>query len=182
MLADKNILDELEAHRLKVVPSIQGSVQPASIELHLDTGFIGVPPEKRTVPIDPRVGDLSPQRFVVPTGQTYRMEPGEFLLGSTFEKVGLPNNIAGQLAGKSSLARIGLMIHVTAGFIDPGFEGHITLELTNLGMRPILLRPTMRIAQLCLWYTDTPAQLPYGSPGLGSHYQGQTGAQAGKGV
>lgn len=182
MLSDVNIQQEIQAGRLIISPSTPGSVQPASIELHLDNDFIGVPRHLHSEPIDPWNPGRGGERFIVPDGKYYELQRGEFLLASTLEKVGLPDDIAAQLTGKSSLARMGLAIHVTAGFIDPGFNGHITLELANLGSRPILLRPTMRIGQLALWYTATPAATPYGAPTLGSHYQDQDGAQAGKAI
>ena len=182
MLADINIQQEIRSGRLTVAPSTPASIQPASIELHLDNAFIGVPRHLHSEPIDPWNPGRGGERFIVPDGKYYELQRGEFLLASTLEKVGLPADIAAQLTGKSSLARMGLAIHVTAGFIDPGFTGHITLELANLGSRPILLRPTMRIGQLALWYTATPAAAPYGAPGLGSHYQGQDTVQAGKAV
>ena len=103
------------------------------------------------------------------------MHPGEFVLGSTYEQVLLPSDLAGRLEGKSSLGRLGLLTHSTAGFIDPGFSGHITLELSNVATLPILLYPGMKIGQLCLIRLTTEAEFPYGSSHYGSRYQGQKG-------
>ncbi len=103
------------------------------------------------------------------------LHPGEFVLGSTFESVTLPDDLAGRLEGKSSLGRLGLLTHSTAGFIDPGFTGHITLELSNVANLPITLWPGMKIGQLCLFRLSSPAERPYGSAGVGSRYQGQRG-------
>ena len=103
------------------------------------------------------------------------LHPGEFVLGSTFEAISLPDDLAGRLEGKSSLGRLGLLTHSTAGFIDPGFSGHITLELSNVANLPITLWPGMKIGQLCLFRLSSPAERPYGSEGVGSRYQGQRG-------
>ena len=109
------------------------------------------------------------------SGGQFALHPGEFVLGSTLERVALPDDLVGRLEGKSSLGRVGLIIHSTAGYIDPGFEGQITLELSNVATVPILLYPGMRVAQISFLTMTTPAERPYASPGLESHYQGQTG-------
>jgi dCTP deaminase len=103
------------------------------------------------------------------------LHPGEFVLGSTYESVGLPDDLAGRLEGKSSLGRLGLLTHSTAGFIDPGFSGHITLELSNVANLPITLWPGMKIGQLCLFRLSSPAESPYGTARAGSRYQNQRG-------
>ena len=108
-------------------------------------------------------------------GGHFVLHPGEFVLGSTFERVALPDDLVGRLEGKSSLGRVGLIIHSTAGYVDPGFEGQITLELSNVATVPILLYPGMRVAQISFLTMTTPAARPYASPGLDSHYQGQRG-------
>jgi dCTP deaminase len=126
--------------------------------------------------IDPSIdnGDAFSDVFV-PRGDDFILYPGAFALGSTFETVALGSNITARLEGKSSLGRLGLVIHATAGFIDPGFEGQITLELSNVGTMPILLRPGMRIGQLCFFKLPEPATIIYGTRFAGSHYQNQAG-------
>ena len=108
-------------------------------------------------------------------GEPFVLHPGEFVLGSTLELCTLPDDLAGRLEGKSSLGRLGLLTHSTAGFIDPGFSGHITLELSNVANLPITLWPGMKIGQLCLLRLTSPAEHPYGSAQAGSKYQGQRG-------
>lgn len=141
------------------------NIQPASIEMHLGSTYVdnvGTPDETS--------GVIAEHPLVV--------QPGEFLLATTEERVRIPDWLVGRLEGKSSWARKGLAIHVTAGFIDPGFEGEITLELVNFSKTPISLTPGIRIAQLTILELDRPAARPYGTEGLGSHYQGQTRATA----
>lgn len=111
----------------------------------------------------------------VSDGDPFVLHPGEFVLGATLERLALPDDLAGRLEGKSSLGRLGLLTHSTAGFIDPGFDGHITLELSNVANLPITLWPGMKIGQLCLFRLSSPAENPYGSASMGSKYQGQRG-------
>lgn len=159
ILSDRTLRAELDAGTLVIdPPPADSAIQPASIDLHLGA-------EQRSVAGHHR------QRF----GQWY-LEPNQFLLGHTDEAVTIPAHLVGQLNGKSSLGRLGLAIHITAGFIDPGFSGQITLELHNCSLYPILLRQGMPIGQLVLMRLTAPAERPYGSAGLGSKYQGQTGA------
>lgn len=141
------------------------NVQPASIEMHLGNTYVD-----NIGTLDEEIGTIAEDPLVI--------QPGEFLLATTEEYVRIPNWLVGRLEGKSSWARKGLAIHVTAGFIDPGFEGEITLELVNFSKSPIALMPGIRIAQLTILELDRPAARPYGSEGLGSHYQGQTQATA----
>src|SRR5699024_2416381 len=118
--------------------------------------------------------------FEPAAGDPFVLHPGEFVLGATLERVELPDDLAGRLEGKSSLGRLGLLTHSTAGFIDPGFGGHITLELSNVANLPITLWPGMKIGQLCLFRLSSPAEAPYGSASTGSKYQGQRGPTASK--
>jgi dCTP deaminase len=126
--------------------------------------------------IDPAEEQAELTRQVEPEpGEPFILHPGEFVLASTYEVVTLPDDIAGRLEGKSSLGRLGLLTHSTAGFIDPGFSGHVTLELSNVATLPIKLWPGMKIGQLCLFRLSSPAEHPYGSAQYGSRYQGQRG-------
>jgi len=151
-------------------------VQPASIDLRLGDSF-RVFHNHRASAIDLRnPPDNLTEEVVVPEGEPFVIHPGEFCLGRTLEWVQIPNDIVARIEGKSSLGRLGLIVHATAGFCDPGFEGTLTLELNNLTRVPIKLYPNLPIAQLSFMTLDRPALAPYGSPGLGSHYQGQRAA------
>lgn len=160
-------------------------VQPASIDLRLDDTFLVPPLDVYTV-IDLEDKTTIPEYLLVkadgvylnPSG--YLLHYGMFVLGSTVEKVSIPNDLVGCIEGRSSLARLGLFIHVTAGFLDPGFVGKITLEIYNVNPRPIILRPGVRICQMSLTKMTKPALRPYGSPGLGSHYQNQAATTGSK--
>lgn len=164
-----------------ISPFYQDQLQPCSYDVTLGDTVKGFIPSSLddNVPInhidtDPYEKFTSCKEFVEEE-KGYIIEPGEFVLGYTDEIVYLPSNIAARFEGKSSLGRIGLMTHITAGFIDPGFHGQITLEIYNVNRRPIVLRPGMRIGQLCFFKLDEPCARPYGSKQLKSHYQGQTG-------
>lgn len=129
--------------------------------------------------IDPREQQDDLTRFVeVQNDEPFILHPGEFVLGSTYEFVKLPEDIAARLEGKSSLGRLGLLTHSTAGFVDPGFQGHVTLELSNVATLPIKLWPGMKIGQLCFFQLSSPSENPYGSAKYGSRYQGQRGPTA----
>ncbi len=131
----------------------------------------------RLTHIDPvTVDDSLMESVEVPDGEPFVLHPGEFALGHTSETLGLPDNIVGIVNGKSSLGRLGVQVHATAGFVDPGFEGVIVLELSNVSTLPILLRPGMKVAQMVFQHLDRSAERPYGHPDLGSKYQGQRGA------
>ena len=150
-------------------------LQPASIDVRLSRFFLTFESHRHAV-IDPAADqpDLT-QEIVADDGAPFILHPGEFVLGSTYETVELPDDIAGRIEGKSSLGRLGLLTHATAGFIDPGFSGTITLELASVATLPILLYPGMKIGQLCFFRLSSPARAPYGSAAAGSHYQGQRG-------
>lgn len=152
-----------------VDPFVPENLQPASLDVTLSDGFRSLAGEG---PIDPSVATVT--RFFV--ADSYVLQPGEFLLGSTVERFCLPNNMVARLEGRSTYGRLGLMVHITAGYIDPGFRGDITLEFYNSGPRPILLTAGCRIGQVTFYMMTTEADVPYGSSGLGSNYQGQSGA------
>ena len=153
-------------------------VQPSSVDVRLDRYFRLFDNHKYAV-IDPAEEQPELTRLIeVDAEEGFILHPGEFVLGSTYEQVRLPDDIAARLEGKSSLGRLGLLTHSTAGFIDPGFEGHVTLELSNVATLPIRLWPGMKIGQLSFLQMDAPAERPYGHPALGSKYQGQSGPVA----
>ncbi|MCW2594306.1 MAG: dCTP deaminase, dUMP-forming [Jatrophihabitans sp.] len=175
LLSDRDIRAEVEAKRLGVEPWDTGLVQPSSVDVRLDR-FFRVFNNSRYTHIDPSIQQDDLTALVEPDGEEpFVLHPGEFVLGSTLEIVTLPDDLAGRLEGKSSLGRLGLLTHSTAGFIDPGFNGHITLELSNVANLPIMLWPGMKIGQLCLFRLSSPAEHSYGSAVYGSRYQGQRG-------
>ena len=175
LLSDGDLRKELAAGRLGLEPFDEAMVQPSSIDVRLDR-FFRVFNNTRYTHIDPRQqqDDLTTP-VEADDDAPFVMHPGEFVLGSTFETVSLPDDLAGRLEGKSSLGRLGLLTHSTAGFIDPGFSGHITLELSNVANLPITLWPGMKIGQLCLFRLSSAAEHPYGSSAAGSRYQNQRG-------
>ena len=175
LLSDRDIRAEVEAQRLVLEPWDDGLVQPSSIDVRIDR-FFRVFNNSRYTHIDPSIQQDDLTALVEPAGdEPFVLHPGEFVLGSTLEIVTLPDDLAGRLEGKSSLGRLGLLTHSTAGFIDPGFNGHITLELSNVANLPIMLWPGMKIGQLCLFRLSSPAEHSYGSAVYGSRYQGQRG-------
>lgn len=190
LLSDRDIRAALDSGDLALDPYDPDLVQPSSIDVRLDRYFRVFNNSKYTH-IDPRqpqedltalveVGDGSGEDDVpvVEGGvstDAFILHPGEFVLGSTLEFVTVPDNLAARLEGKSSLGRLGLLTHSTAGFVDPGFNGHITLELSNTANLPIALYPGMKIGQLALFGLSSAAESPYGSGPLGSKYQGQRG-------
>ncbi len=175
LLSDRDIKAEIAAGRVAVEPYDPGMIQPSSIDVRLDRWFRVF--ENHKYPhIDPSTEQPDLTRLLEPEGdEPFVLHPGEFVLGSTYEVVTLPDDVAGRLEGKSSLGRLGLLTHSTAGFIDPGFSGHVTLELSNVATLPIMLFPGMKIGQLCLFRLSSPAENPYGSAVYGSRYQGQRG-------
>lgn len=175
LLSDRDIRAEVTADRLGIEPFDESMVQPSSVDVRLDSLFRVFVNSKYTH-IDPKMQQDDLTTLVEPAeGEPFVLHPGEFVLGSTLEAITLPDDLAGRLEGKSSLGRLGLLTHSTAGFIDPGFSGHITLELSNVANLPITLWPGMKIGQLCLFRLSSPAEQPYGSSALGSKYQGQRG-------
>ena len=175
LLSDRDILSEIDAKRIVIEPYDEAMIQPSSIDFRLDR-FFRVFENHRYPHIDPAADQSDLTREVEPEGdEPFILHPGEFVLGSTYEVVSLPDDIAARVEGKSSLGRLGLLTHATAGFVDPGFSGHVTLELSNVATLPIKLWPGMKIGQLCLFRLTTPAEHPYGSAVYGSRYQDQRG-------
>jgi dCTP deaminase len=175
LLSDRDIKAEIASGRVVLEPYDEGMVQPSSIDVRIDRYF-RVFENHRYPHIDPAEEQPDLTRVVEPLpNEPFILHPGEFALASTYEVITLPDDIAGRLEGKSSLGRLGLLTHSTAGFIDPGFSGHVTLELSNVATLPIKLWPGMKIGQLCLFRLSSPAEHPYGSAIYGSRYQGQRG-------
>ena len=178
LLSDRDIRAELAAGRVVLDPLDPAMVQPSSVDVRLDRYFRLFDNHKYPV-IDPAADQPDLTRLVeVAATDPFVLHPGEFVLGSTYEAVTLPDDLAARLEGKSSLGRLGLLTHSTAGFIDPGFSGHVTLELSNVATLPITLWPGMKIGQLCFFRLSSPAEHPYGSSRYGSRYQGQRGPTA----
>ena len=178
LLSDRDIRAEIAANRVGVEPFEEAMIQPSSVDVRLDKFFRVFENHKYSV-IDPSIEQSELTREVIAEGdEAFILHPGEFVLASTYEVITLPDDIAGRLEGKSSLGRLGLLTHSTAGFIDPGFSGHITLELSNVANLPVKLFPGMKIGQLCLIKLSSPADHPYGSEKYGSRYQGQRGPTA----
>lgn len=178
LLSDRDIAKLCASGEIEIDPYDPQMIQPASIDVRLDRYFRLFDNHKYSV-INPALpqDDLT---HLVDVGQSapFVLHPGEFVLGSTLERVQLADNLAARLEGKSSLGRLGLLTHSTAGFIDPGFNGHVTLELSNTATMPILLYPGMKIGQLCFFQLSSSAEKPYGSRERGSRYQGQRGPTA----
>ena len=178
LLSDRDIRAEIATGRVGCEPFTESMIQPSSVDVRLDKFFRVFENHKYSV-IDPSIEQAELTREVVAEGsEPFILHPGEFVLASTYEVITLPDDIAGRLEGKSSLGRLGLLTHSTAGFIDPGFSGHITLELSNVANLPVKLFPGMKIGQLCLIKLSSPAEHPYGSEKYGSRYQGQRGPTA----
>jgi dCTP deaminase len=175
ILSDRTIREELDAGRVVIDPLDESCIQPSSVDLRLDRLFrVFLNHTMPVIDVKQDLEDLT--RLVkIDEGEAFILHPGEFVLGSTYERVSLPDDLVGRIEGKSSLGRLGLLIHSTAGFIDPGFSGHITLELSNVANLPITLYPGMKIGQVSFLRMTTPADVPYGSARAGSKYQGQRG-------
>jgi dCTP deaminase len=175
VLADRTIRRLIEAGRIEIDPYDPSLLQPSSLDVRVDRLF-RVFRNSRYPFIDVKQEQDEMTELVEVTGdEAFILHPGEFVLGSTLERVALPDDLVARLEGKSSLGRLGLLIHSTAGFIDPGFNGHVTLELSNVANLPITIYPEMKIGQLSFVQMDGPAERPYGSAGMGSKYQGQRG-------
>ncbi|MCL4535028.1 MAG: dCTP deaminase [Bacteroidetes bacterium] len=173
VLSDKTIKEQLDAGRIVIRPFDPACLQPSSVDLHLSSQF-RVFRNTRYPYIDVRCNQDGLTELVeVKPDEPFMLHPGEFVLGSTLEWVGLPDDIVGRLEGKSSLGRLGLIIHSTAGYVDPGWQGRLTLELSNVANLPITLYYGMRIGQISFLRMTTPVEHPYGSAVLGSKYQGQ---------
>ena len=178
LLSDRDICAELDSGRVVLEPGDRSMIQPSSVDVRLDRYFRLFDNHKYPV-IDPAAEQPDLTHLVETEPEdAFVLHPGEFVLASTYERVTLPDDIAARLEGKSSLGRLGLLTHSTAGFIDPGFTGHVTLELSNVATLPIKLWPGMKIGQLCFFRLSSAAEHPYGSQGHGSRYQGQRGPTA----
>ena len=178
LLSDRDITAEIDAGRVVLDPYDPAMLQPSSVDIRLDRYFRLFDNHKYAV-IDPAEDQPDLTRLVeVDADEPFVLHPGEFVLGSVYETVTLPDDVAARVEGKSSLGRLGLLTHATAGFIDPGFSGHVTLELSNVATLPIKLWPGMKIGQLCFFRLSSAAEHPYGSEKYGSRYQGQRGPTA----
>ncbi len=178
ILSDRTIREELEAGRIQIDPFDPTCIQPSSVDLHVDSQF-RVFANSRYPYIDVKtpMPDLT-ELVEVAGGEPFILHPGEFVLGSTRERVRIPEDMVARLEGKSSLGRLGLLIHSTAGYVDPGWDGFLTLELSNVANLPITIYPEMKIGQISFFRLSTAAEKPYGSKGTGSKYQGQRGPTA----
>ena len=174
VLSDRSIKEEIAAGRIVVSPLGQGCIQPASVDVHLDKSLLVFRNSRRPY-IDVRQSQDGLTEMTEIGGDVpFMLHPGEFVLGSTMENIELPDDLVARLEGKSSLGRIGLLIHSTAGYVDPGWKGHLTLELSNVSNLPVTLYAGMKIGQISFLRLTTAAENLYGSAVLGSKYQGQT--------
>jgi dCTP deaminase len=175
ILSDRSLREALATGRIIVDPLDDSCIQPSSIDLKVD-GLFRVFRNHTAAVIDVRqdLEDLT-ELVSIPSDGVFMLHPGEFVLGSTAERISVPDDLVARIEGKSSLGRLGLLIHSTAGFIDAGFDGHITLELSNVANLPITIYPGMKIGQISFLEMTTPADHPYGSGAKGSKYQGQRG-------
>ncbi|WP_111720237.1 dCTP deaminase [Homoserinimonas sp. OAct 916] len=178
LLSDRDIKAELAAGRIRLDPFVPEMIQPASVDVRIDRYFRLFDNHKYPY-IDPAEDQPELTRLIeAKPNEPFILHPGEFVLGSTYEAVTLPDDIAARLEGKSSLGRLGLLTHSTAGFVDPGFSGHVTLELSNMATLPIKLWPGMKVGQLCFFRLTSPTERPYGSSEYKSRYQNQRGPTA----
>ena len=178
LMSDRDIRASIEAGQIGLEPLDMDLLQPSSFDVRIDR-FFRLFDNHKYAYIDPAEDQSELTRFVeVAPDEPFILHPGEFVLGSTYEFVSLPDNIAARLEGKSSLGRLGLVTHSTAGFVDPGFNGHVTLELSNMATLPIKLWPGMKIGQLCFFQLSSPSETPYGSAKYLNRYQGQRGPTA----
>lgn len=161
---------------ISIEPYAEEQLQPSSYDVRLDSTFLLFETGEHTH-VDPKI-EHPTKRVIVPEGKPFVLHPGEFVLGSTMELVTLGSAVTARLEGKSSLGRLGLLTHATAGFIDAGFSGHVTLELANIARLPLKLWPGMKVGQLCFFDLLTPSRRPYGIER--NHYQGQRGPTASK--
>ncbi len=181
ILSDRSLREQIEAGRIVIDPLDESLIQPSSLDVRISNLFRVFRNHTRGV-LDVKE-DLSELTELIEMpvdadgvgDEPFMLHPGEFVLGSTLERVAMPDDLVGRVEGKSSLGRLGLLIHSTAGFVDAGFDGHITLELANVASLPITLYPGMKIGQVSFMQMTSPADQPYGSGAAGSKYQGQRG-------
>lgn len=176
VLSDRTIRRLLDEGHIGIEPYDDDLLQPSSVDVRVDR-FFRVFRNSRYPFIDVKepMEDLTELVEIIDDSQPFILHPGEFVLGSTLERITLPDDLVARLEGKSSLGRLGLLIHSTAGFIDPGWDGHVTLELSNVANLPITIYYAMKIGQISFVQLTEPAETPYGASGLGSKYQGQAG-------
>ena len=175
MLSDVDIKSSIKNKDIEISPLIKEFIQPSSVDLRVGADFRVFENHKYSH-IDPKAKQDDLTTLVTSSmEEPFVLHPGEFVLGTTFEKVSLSNKVVARLEGKSSLGRIGLLIHSTAGFVDPGFSGYLTLELSNVANLPIKIYPEMKIGQISFYYLNSPSKSKYGSGIYGSKYQGQEG-------
>ncbi|MDQ3940822.1 MAG: dCTP deaminase [Actinomycetota bacterium] len=175
ILSDRDIRAAISAGRIGIDPFDEADVQPSSVDLHVDRFFRTFHNHRyEVIDVKKQMEDLT-EVIEVKEEEAFILHPGEFVLGSTAEYVRLPHDLVARLEGKSSLGRLGLLIHSTAGYVDPGFEGHLTLELSNVANLPITIYPNMKIGQISFFRLTSEAEYPYGSRKIGSKYQGQRG-------
>ena len=180
VLSDKTIKEYLGNGKILIDPIDQNDIQPASVDLHIDKGIlIFKNSAEPCIDLRKELPNLT-ESIEIKKGEPFMLHPGEFVLASTIERVKLSDNVVGRLEGKSSLGRVGLLIHSTGGYVDPGWDGQLTLELTNVAKLPITLYYGMRIGQISFLDLSTSAENPYGSSKLSSRYQGQKDATASK--
>jgi dCTP deaminase len=181
VLSDRTIKDEIAKGRIIIEPLIPGCIQPASVDLHLDKKLLVFKPQRHPAYIDVRHSlDHLHELVELDEDNAFFLNPGEFVLASTLESITLPDDIVGRLEGKSSLGRVGLLIHSTAGYVDPGWQGHLTIELSNVAKLPITLYYKMKIGQISFLKLTSPVDRLYGAAELGSKYQGQIEPTASK--
>src|SRR3954471_21836549 len=175
ILSDRSIREALQAGEIEIDPLDERCIQPSSVDLHLDRYFrVFLNHTMRVIDVKEDQEELT-ELVEMKGDDPFMLHPGEFVLGSTLERVKLPTDLVARLEGKSSLGRLGLLIHSTAGFVDAGWDGQLTLELSNVANLPITLYPNMKIGQISFIRMTTPADVPYGSAEVGSKYQGQRG-------
>jgi dCTP deaminase len=178
ILSDRSILEEIKLGRIEIDPFDERCVQPSSVDLHVDRTFRTFHNARYPyIDVKAEMPELT-ELIEVQGDQPFILHPGEFVLGSTVERVRLPDDLVARLEGKSSLGRLGLLIHSTAGYVDPGWDGYLTLELSNVANLPITIYADMKIGQISFFRLTTEAEHPYGSKDRGSKYQGQRGPTA----
>jgi dCTP deaminase len=175
ILSDRTLREQISAGRILIEPFDDDLVQPSSIDVRISNLFrVFRNHTAGVIDVKADTSDMT-EMVEIPADGVFMLHPGEFVLGSTLERIAVPEDLVARIEGKSSLGRLGLLIHSTAGFIDAGFDGHVTLELANVASLPITLYPGMKIGQVSFMQMTTPADRPYGSGARGSKYQGQRG-------
>jgi len=177
ILSDRTLREQLAAGRIVIEPLDESLIQPSSIDVRISNLFrVFRNHTKGVIDVKQDMENLT-ELIEIPaeSDEPFMLHPGEFVLGSTLERIGVPDDLVGRVEGKSSLGRLGLLIHSTAGFIDPGWNGHVTLELSNVANLPVTIYPEMKIGQISFVQLSEPAETPYGTGEIGSKYQGQRG-------